>query len=98
MAAEQWGLELSSSKSGLSVLGLGLMNSALAASLAKAGHQVTVWNRSESKAEPIARMGAFSAQNVEAAVAASQITIVCQFERRPRLRDRARNLDHCTRL
>jgi len=39
-------------------IGLGQMGSAIAANLAKAGHEVTVWNRSSEKADPLVRAGA----------------------------------------
>jgi 3-hydroxyisobutyrate dehydrogenase-like beta-hydroxyacid dehydrogenase len=39
-------------------IGLGQMGSAMAANLIKAGHEVTVWNRSAEKAEPLIRAGA----------------------------------------
>ena len=43
----------------IAVAGLGAMGSRLAARLVAAGHEVTVWNRSAGKAEPLARLGAF---------------------------------------
>ena len=39
-------------------LGLGTMGSGMAANLLKAGYEVTVWNRSAEKCEPLARKGA----------------------------------------
>jgi 3-hydroxyisobutyrate dehydrogenase len=39
-------------------IGLGRMGEAMAARLVKAGHGLSVWNRTASKAEPIARLGA----------------------------------------
>ncbi len=48
-------------------IGLGQMGAAMAANLAKAGHQVRVWNRSRSKAEPLAKEGASIAANVREA-------------------------------
>lgn len=39
-------------------IGLGQMGSAIAANLVKAGHQVTVWNRSREKCAPLERAGA----------------------------------------
>ena len=39
-------------------IGLGQMGSGMARSLIKAGHQVTVWNRSRAKSEPLAKDGA----------------------------------------
>ena len=42
----------------VSVIGLGLMGSALAEALLNAGHEVTVWNRTPAKAEPLTSKGA----------------------------------------
>jgi len=39
-------------------IGLGAMGSAMAANLLKAGHAVTVWNRSPAATEPLAALGA----------------------------------------
>ncbi|WP_147130483.1 NAD(P)-binding domain-containing protein [Nocardia ninae] len=60
----------------VAVLGLGEMGSALAAALMAAGHAVTVWNRSESKAQPLVVKGARWAATPEAAVAAAEVVIV----------------------
>ncbi|HHQ4482190.1 TPA: NAD(P)-binding domain-containing protein [Aeromonas veronii] len=61
----------------LSVIGLGAMGSALATTLLKAGHPVTVWNRSAAKAAPLQAQGATLAPSVGAAIAASDMTLVC---------------------
>src|SRR5262249_11171556 len=39
-------------------IGLGRMGEAMAARLIKAGHGLSVWNRTASKADPLARLGA----------------------------------------
>lgn len=39
-------------------IGLGTMGSGMASNLLKAGHKLTVWNRSVEKCEPFARKGA----------------------------------------
>ena len=39
-------------------IGLGRMGEAMAARLIKAGHGVSVWNRTASKADPLAKIGA----------------------------------------
>src|SRR6185437_2952447 len=39
-------------------IGLGRMGEAMAARLIKAGHQISVWNRTAAKADPLARIGA----------------------------------------
>ncbi|MBP1883458.1 NAD(P)-dependent oxidoreductase [Sinorhizobium mexicanum] len=61
----------------ISVLGLGAMGAALAATLIRKGHSVTVWNRTPSRAEPLAGAGARIATNPAEAVAASDLTILC---------------------
>jgi 3-hydroxyisobutyrate dehydrogenase-like beta-hydroxyacid dehydrogenase len=63
--------------SDISVLGLGLMGSALARALIGRGHKVTVWNRSPDKAEALVKLGANRAVSVTAAVGASPVTLVC---------------------
>lgn len=63
--------------SDVSVIGLGVMGSALARTLLESGRAVTVWNRTAEKAEPLAAAGADVADTAAAAVAASPATIVC---------------------
>ncbi|RFS83297.1 NAD(P)-dependent oxidoreductase [Actinomadura spongiicola] len=64
-------------KTPVSVLGLGFMGTALAETLLKHGHDVTVWNRTPAKAEPLAAKGATVAATATDAVAASLLVIVC---------------------
>jgi 3-hydroxyisobutyrate dehydrogenase-like beta-hydroxyacid dehydrogenase len=64
-----------SSMKAVSVIGLGKMGSALAGALLRAGHRVTVWNRSPEKAAGLAV--ASVARSAADAVAASPLTIVC---------------------
>ncbi|WP_412519366.1 NAD(P)-binding domain-containing protein [Actinomadura madurae] len=64
-------------KTSVTVLGLGLMGSALAEALLDAGRTVTVWNRSRAKAEPLVAKGAVEAETAAAAVSASPLVIVC---------------------
>lgn len=61
----------------VSVIGLGLMGSALAEALLNAGHRVTIWNRTASKAEPLTGKGASRASSVSDAISASSVTLVC---------------------
>jgi 3-hydroxyisobutyrate dehydrogenase-like beta-hydroxyacid dehydrogenase len=63
--------------SDVTVVGLGLMGSALARVLVENGHSVTVWNRTEARAAPLQKMGAVVSADVASAVAASPITLVC---------------------
>ena len=51
-------------------IGLGQMGSGMARSLLKAGHEVTVWNRSPAKAEEVGREGAQVAKSTPAGFAA----------------------------
>ena len=62
---------------GVTVIGLGLMGSALARTAASAGLEVTVWNRSPSRAQAFADGLARAASTVEDAVSASEVVVVC---------------------
>lgn len=55
-------------------IGLGIMGSAMAANLLKAGFRVTVWNRSPAKAASLAALGAELADTPQAVIAASSVT------------------------
>ncbi|ORX91669.1 NAD(P)-binding protein [Basidiobolus meristosporus CBS 931.73] len=59
------------------ILGLGDMGAVLAKVLLKNGRQVTVWNRSTSKAESLIQKGAVLATSVAAAVSSSLISVIC---------------------
>ncbi|MEH6360297.1 MAG: NAD(P)-binding domain-containing protein [Amylibacter sp.] len=61
----------------VSVIGLGAMGSALAQCLLKNNYQLTVWNRSPEKIEPLISAGAEKAPSAAKAVAASPVVIVC---------------------
>ena len=45
-------------------IGLGHMGSGMAANLVKAGHTVTVYNRTEGRTEPLVALGAKAAKNL----------------------------------
>lgn len=60
----------------IAVIGLGEMGSALASALLAAGHSVTVWNRSASKADPLVTAGAVLAASAEAAASAARLVVV----------------------
>ncbi|WP_242905576.1 NAD(P)-dependent oxidoreductase [Actinomadura terrae] len=64
-------------KTSVTVLGLGLMGTALAEALLAEGHAVTVWNRSAAKAAPLVAKGAVQASDAGAAIEASELVIVC---------------------
>ncbi len=61
----------------VSVIGLGMMGSALAAALLNAGHKVTVWNRTPAKAKPLIGKGAHGALSASDAISASELTVIC---------------------
>ena len=56
--------------SDISMIGLGAMGTALAKAQVKAGHEVTVWNRSPQRMAPLVALGAKEAENMAAAVQA----------------------------
>jgi len=53
------------------------MGSALAATLLKHGNEVTVWNRTESKAEPLVAAGARKVTNPANAIADGETILIC---------------------
>jgi 3-hydroxyisobutyrate dehydrogenase len=59
----------------IGVAGLGAMGSAIAARLVEVGHEVTVWNRTSAKTEPLAAAGAKVAASPSAVAAASEAII-----------------------
>jgi 3-hydroxyisobutyrate dehydrogenase-like beta-hydroxyacid dehydrogenase len=64
----------------VTVLGLGAMGTALARALLRAGHPVTVWNRTSARAEALVAEGARVAPDPAAAVAAGALTVVCLLD------------------
>jgi 3-hydroxyisobutyrate dehydrogenase-like beta-hydroxyacid dehydrogenase len=60
----------------ISVLGLGPMGQALSTALLDAGHRMTVWNRTESKADVLRANGAAWAASPAQALSASDLTII----------------------
>ncbi|WP_150251533.1 NAD(P)-dependent oxidoreductase [Nocardiopsis deserti] len=64
-------------RTAVTVLGLGLMGSALTRAFVRAGHPTTVWNRSADKAAPLVAEGAVHGRTVAEAVAASPLVIAC---------------------
>ena len=63
--------------SDVTMIGLGAMGSALARALLNAGHEITVWNRSPQRMEPIVALGAAGAASVSEALRASPVILVC---------------------
>ena len=60
----------------VTVLGLGAMGSAIAKTFVDRGYDTTVWNRTASKAGPLAEAGATVADTAAQAVAASPLVVV----------------------
>lgn len=58
-------------------IGLGIMGAPMAANLIKAGFEVTVWNRSPSRTQPLVAAGAKGADSPAAVAGASEVTISC---------------------
>jgi 3-hydroxyisobutyrate dehydrogenase-like beta-hydroxyacid dehydrogenase len=61
----------------VTVIGTGVMGSALARALAAAGHQVTAWNRTRSRALPLASAGVTVADRLTDAVRGSDLVLMC---------------------
>ncbi|MFI2210628.1 NAD(P)-dependent oxidoreductase [Streptomyces sp. NPDC020141] len=61
----------------VTVIGLGLMGRALAATFLEAGHPTTVWNRSAGRAEDLVSRGAVVAADPAEAVTAADLVVVC---------------------
>jgi 3-hydroxyisobutyrate dehydrogenase len=57
------------------MLGTGIMGAAMARTLLRDGHQVTVWNRTRSRAEPLAADGAAVAGSPAEAAAGAEVVI-----------------------
>src|SRR5581483_8813629 len=58
-------------------IGLGVMGSRMAGHLIKNGHDVTVWNRTASRAEPLREQGAHVAQTVAQLAESSEFVCIC---------------------
>src|SRR5690606_13531334 len=65
------------SRTPVTVIGLGPMGRALAAAFLAAGHPTTVWNRTADKARELRGRGAAWADGPLAALRASEVTVVC---------------------
>jgi len=64
----------------VALLGTGVMGVGMAQSLLRAGHQVTVWNRSREKAEPLAADGAAVADEAVDAVGGAEVVITMLYD------------------
>jgi 3-hydroxyisobutyrate dehydrogenase-like beta-hydroxyacid dehydrogenase len=61
----------------ITVIGLGLMGSALARAIQRAGHGLTVWNRSPAKMQPFIDDGVVGAPSIASAISASSVVLIC---------------------
>ncbi len=61
----------------LGFAGMGIMGSAMARNLLRAGHAVSVWNRTASKCEPLAAEGAAVAASLPELARAADIVFIC---------------------
>lgn len=64
----------------VSVIGLGNMGHALADSLLAQAFDVTVWNRTRAKTEPLASAGAAISSSVAAAARGTEVMVVCVID------------------
>ena len=60
-------------------LGLGRMGVPMAAHVARAGHPLTVWNRSPGKAGPLVELGAREVRTVREAVDGAEVVVLALF-------------------
>jgi 3-hydroxyisobutyrate dehydrogenase-like beta-hydroxyacid dehydrogenase len=60
-------------------LGLGRMGVPMAAHVARAGHVLTVWNRTPGRAAPLVELGAREARTVAAAVDGAEVVVLALF-------------------
>ncbi|WP_030554141.1 NAD(P)-dependent oxidoreductase [Streptomyces exfoliatus] len=67
---------MSSTKQSVTVIGLGPMGQAMAGAFLDRGYDVTVWNRTASRADALVTRGAVLAPNVKEALAAHELVIL----------------------
>lgn len=67
-------------KTSVTVLGLGAMGQALAGAFLKAGHPITVWNRTPGKGDDLVSAGATLTSTAAEAVRASDVVVVCLYD------------------
>jgi 3-hydroxyisobutyrate dehydrogenase len=58
-------------------IGLGIMGAPMAANLLRAGFELTVWNRTAAKCEPLLKAGARAAGSPAEVAAAAEVTVSC---------------------
>ncbi|NKE58938.1 NAD(P)-dependent oxidoreductase [Lentzea sp. PSKA42] len=66
--------------SDVAVLGLGQMGSALASAFLRAGHRVTVWNRSSARTAPLVAQGAHAASSAVEAQRSAPVVVACVLD------------------
>jgi 3-hydroxyisobutyrate dehydrogenase len=64
----------------VAVLGTGIMGAGMARSMLRAGHAVTVWNRTATRAQPLAADGATVAGTVAEAVDGADVVLLMLFD------------------
>jgi 3-hydroxyisobutyrate dehydrogenase len=64
----------------VAVLGTGIMGAAMARNIARAGHRLTVWNRSREKAGPLAAEGARVAATPAEAVEGADVVVTMLYD------------------
>jgi len=64
----------------VTILGTGIMGSAVAGTLVRAGHQVTAWNRTPAKAVPLADDGVRVAASAAEAVSGADVVLSIVFD------------------
>lgn len=65
-----------SSNQSVTVIGLGPMGQAMADAFLDNGHEVTLWNRTASRADALVARGAVLAKSVEDAVQANELVVL----------------------
>ncbi len=63
--------------SDITVIGLGLMGAALARAIQRAGHDLSVWNRSPAKMQRFIDDGVAGAADIASAITASPVILIC---------------------
>jgi len=61
----------------LGFVGLGTMGAAMAANLLRAGHSLTIWNRTPGRAPALLEAGAVEASDPAGVAAASEVVVIC---------------------
>ncbi len=61
----------------IAYLGMGIMGSAMASNLVKAGYPVTVWNRTTERCDPVVALGARRADTPAEAVTDAEVIMYC---------------------